>query len=757
MYHLQGFPPLALENIRMLSAFSKAFVVLSTGVSPNIEYVMAAPQGTLSQADKEMLEEMVERMGNIKFPDSQWATLPRSKLSSHFTGAQYARVDAWPLVGPTFLWLFGTHADSFDENCLLLMGQTRQSIEKQYNRFFYGKEVSNDPGGGDRFRLLFEFSPVGIFFYDTNMQITAFNGRFIDTLKTSSLHLRNLNLRTIKDLRIMPALEAPLNGEEGYYEGPYDAMVSKITINALLKTAPVLDDRKQVVGVIGIIQDNTERIENLRALSQSEERFRLVALHSNDVIYEWDPYTNLIHWYGNFAAIAGGVNHPRTFNEFMEIIHPADRTRVADAWNSDLKEGKHWHQEFRIVLENGGERYFKGSGIVLFNKGIPSKAYGTLTNVSNEKLLIQDLQEAIGLAEKNHARVTGLLAAIPDMIFVMDRDGYIRDYHTKYADKLYTPPSRFINRLVDDVLPPHVATLNRQKIAAVLAGKGIETYNYSLQINGKAYDYESRMVFIDNEHVLSIVRDVTRALALEKELIEAKEKAEESDRLKTAFIANMSHEIRTPMNSILGFAELLSTPGLLPEEHIEFTNLIMRNGQQLLRIINDVLEISRLESGLVKIAPTQVKLNDLINDLCQTFGYEAGQKGIHLEAEMPAKAVYLMADGAKLIQVFTNLIHNALKFTPKGGTVTCGFDEKGSLVLFFVKDTGIGIDAANHSKVFGRFMQVSKSNQGDMRGTGLGLPICKNLIELMGGKIWLESEPGIGTRFFFVIPRRYDE
>ncbi len=756
MYQLQGFPPLALESIRMLAAFSRAFVVLSTGISSNIDYIMAAPHRALSAADKEALEGMVRQVAHTNATGSQWTTFPKSNLATSFVGGHFARVDAGPLVGTSFLWLFSDHAGFADENCLLLMEQTRQTIEKQYSRFFYGKESSGNTSGSDRFSLLFEFSPVGIFFYDTSMQITAFNNRFIDTLKTSSLQLRNLNLHAIRDKRIMPALEAPLKGEEGYYEGPYDTLASKITINVLLKTAPVLDDRKQVVGVIGIIQDNTERIETIRALSQSEERFRLVAMHSNDVIYEWDPKTNIIHWYGNLGAVAGGVENPRTFNEFMEMIHPADRSRIADAWETDFKEGKHWHEEFRMVLEKGEERHFKGSGIVLFNKEVPLKAYGTLTNVSNEKLLVQNLQEAIELAGKNHARVKSLLAAIPDMMFVMDKDGYIRDYHTKPGEKLYTS-SPFINRLIDDVLPPHVAALNRQKTAAVLASKGIETYTYSLETDGRAYDYESRMVFMDDEHVLAIVRDVTRALAVERELIAAKEKAEESDRLKTAFVANMSHEIRTPMNSILGFAELLSTPGLSPDEQQEFTGLIMRSGQQLLRIINDVLEISRLETGLVEVTPTQVKLNDLINDLYRIFSLQTVKKGIHLKIETPAEAVFFKADGAKLIQVFTNLIHNALKFTPEGGTVTFGFEEKDYLVLFFVKDTGIGIDAENQPKVFDRFMQVSKSDHGDLGGTGLGLPICKSLVELMGGKIWLESEPGRGARFFFLIPHNTDE
>ncbi len=884
MYHLKGFPPLASESIQMLARFSESYVVLSTLKEGTFEYLMAAPDEVLSSACESSLKSLISMTSPAVSSDNGWAVYPKEQLCGDFLEGRYTVVDAGLLVGSSFLWLFRTRKLPWGAHCLLLMDQTRKALERHYGQFFVEDGFKNSESGGDRFKLLMEFSPVGIFFYETSLEMTAFNSRFSEILQTGENNLHNLNFSTLKDQRIMPALKRPLKGKEGYYEGLYQSTISGIAINVLLKTAPVFNERQQVVGVIGVVEDNTDRertrsalleseerlrllinstpdvicfkdgeerlmvaneswqrlfglqgksflgkdLEDLQRISpkykngleiaertdqkawegkkpikeeeiftlsdgsvivldvvkaplffpdgskrglvvlgrditkrkrmeellrENEERFRLLAMHSSDVIFEWDPSSNLMQWHGDFSLLSRNKENPATLKDFLEVIHPNDRIKVVRAWEKDFQEGSHWREEFRLLLKDGEVCYLKGSGIVLYGKGKTAKYYGTLTNITREKMLIHNLKEAIQMAEQNKEQVKGLLKAIPDMIFIIDKEGCFRDYHAKSSVRLYVPASQFLNKNVDEVLPQSIANLTRNKMLTVLAQKGIETYTYSLEMkDGQVLDYESRMVYIDQNQVLTIVRDVTRARAVENELIQAKERAEESDRLKSAFLANMSHEIRTPMNGILGFSELIRATQLSEEDRRNYTDVIIRSGNQLLRIIDDVLEVSRLETGQVEVVNVRVNLNTMMADLLRFFGVEADKNAIMLEKQIPDREVVCTLDRGKLTQVMNNLISNALKFTPAGGTIHFGFEVQKKEVRFFVQDTGVGIDPAHHDKIFDRFMQVGKTDSGEMGGTGLGLAICKSLVELMGGKLWVQSKLDEGAQFFFTVP-----
>jgi len=257
---------------------------------------------------------------------------------------------------------------------------------------------------------------------------------------------------------------------------------------------------------------------------------------------------------------------------------------------------------------------------------------------------------------------------------------------------------------------------------------------------------------------IAIKEDISVRKQMEAELIVAKNKAEESDKLKSAFLANMSHEIRTPLNSIIGFSELLADSHFKIEEKDEFIGHIISNGNSLLSIISDIMDISKMESGMVRIRTRAVPVLKIVTDIRKQFLGRFLEKGIdfRIESEKELDAVQVMADPERLNQVFNNLISNALKFTTEG-SVLLKYVKEGKMLQFEVKDTGIGIPADFHSKIFDRFSQVETSNSRRFGGNGLGLAITKNLIELMGGKIWLESEQEIGTSFHFTLPMKDDE
>lgn len=241
-----------------------------------------------------------------------------------------------------------------------------------------------------------------------------------------------------------------------------------------------------------------------------------------------------------------------------------------------------------------------------------------------------------------------------------------------------------------------------------------------------------------------------------KELSVLMKKAEESDRLKSAFLANMSHEIRTPLNGIIGFSELLEDEAFEPDQKKEFIRHITTNGNNLLNIISDIMDISKIESGEIKIRSKKMNVKSWLENIHAVNQIKAKEKKLELKTIFPEfeteQDVFVFADPERLFQVINNLISNALKFTSEG-FIEIGYRLAGEMVEFHVKDPGIGISSEYHRTIFDRFRQVETSNARSFGGNGLGLAISKNLIELMGGKIWVESELGNGSTFYFTLPK----
>ena len=238
-----------------------------------------------------------------------------------------------------------------------------------------------------------------------------------------------------------------------------------------------------------------------------------------------------------------------------------------------------------------------------------------------------------------------------------------------------------------------------------------------------------------------------------EQLLEAKERAEESDRLKSAFLANMSHEIRTPMNGILGFSELLKTPGLTGDEQQKYIRIIEKSGARMLNIINDIVDISKIEAGLIKPKMSESNINEQVEFIYTFFKPEVEAKGMKLSFNnpLPTKEVTIITDREKLYAILTNLVKNAFKYTEEG-EIEVGYSKKGGTLEFYVKDTGIGIPEDRQAAIFERFVQADIEDTKARQGAGLGLAITKSYVEMLGGKIWVESEEGSGSTFYFTLP-----
>ncbi len=240
---------------------------------------------------------------------------------------------------------------------------------------------------------------------------------------------------------------------------------------------------------------------------------------------------------------------------------------------------------------------------------------------------------------------------------------------------------------------------------------------------------------------------------LTAELRLAKEHAEESDRLKSAFLANMSHEIRTPMNGILGFADLLKEPGLTGEAQQEYIRIIEKSGERMLNIINDIISISKIESGLLEVNIKSSNINEQMEYVHTFFKPEVESKKLQLllSKKLLMKESIINTDREKVYAILTNLVKNAIKYTTKG-IIEFGCDKKGDELEFFVSDTGIGIPKNRQMAIFERFIQADISDIHALQGAGLGLSISKAYVVLLGGRVWLESEEGKGSTFYFTLP-----
>jgi CheY-like chemotaxis protein len=282
--------------------------------------------------------------------------------------------------------------------------------------------------------------------------------------------------------------------------------------------------------------------------------------------------------------------------------------------------------------------------------------------------------------------------------------------------------------------------------------------NKIVQKNGVEVPVEvlaSKARYKGKECLIGTFRNISDRKKAELELIAAKEKAEESDRLKSAFLANMSHEIRTPMNGILGFAGLLKEPELSGEQQQKYIEIIEKSGTRMLNIINDIISISKIESGIVDINLSETNINKQMQFVYDSLKLDAEHKKLKLSfrCALPEKEAIINTDNEKFYGILSNLVKNAIKYTDKG-TIEFGCVNKGEEVEFYVKDTGIGISKEKTKVIFERFIQADVSDKMARQGAGLGLAISRAYVELLGGKIWAHSEESIGSTFFFTLPRR---
>ena len=359
------------------------------------------------------------------------------------------------------------------------------------------------------------------------------------------------------------------------------------------------------------------------------------------------------------------------------------------------------------------------------------------------------------LNEKNRL-LSAIMDNVPVSLFVKDTgDNFKYLYWNKGFVKIsHIPESAALGHTDFEIFPDKedAEKFRRDDLEVLRTGQRLETQESYLAANGETRIVETVKALIPlkgrSPLIIGVSLDITSFEAIEEELIRARIKAEESDRLKTAFLANMSHEIRTPLNAIVGFSRLMGTAPS-PEEEKMYSDIINQNSEILLQLINDILDLAKIEAGTLEFVKVPVELGELFRNVYEIHKSHL-QPGVELVLDEIPTPITIHEDRNRLMQVLTNLINNASKFT-SDGSIHIGYTLADGYLRFYVKDTGIGISEEKQKEVFGRFVKLNTFVQG----TGLGLSICKMIVERIGGKIGVNSSPGEGSEFYFTIP--YDD
>ncbi|NQU51781.1 MAG: PAS domain S-box protein [Bacteroidetes bacterium] len=607
-----------------------------------------------------------------------------------------------------------------------------------------------------KYKLLSTLSFEGIIIHDKGVVIDV-NQTFLDMTGTSYKELIGKN--------ILENFTIP----EKFHPIIYNSMAKKnsspFEIEAIIKDGsivPVEIEAKEIEGT----NDRTTRAVAIRDITRRKKAEKQIIKLSSAVeqsantIIITDINGNIEYTNRKFTELTGYTSE-EVLGQNPRILSSGRQTKeyYNEMWQTIIA-GKNWTGEFNNKKKNGD--YFweyvtvspirnEEGGITNF-LAIKEDITALKENQQQLKRQNKELLKAKEKAEESETRFKVLHNASFGGIAI-HKKGIILDCNLGLSEISGYTVEELIN--MDGLLL--IAEKSRDRVMGnILAGYEASYEVVGIRKNGEKYPVrlEARVIPYKGENVRVVeFRDITEQKKTEYEFIKAKEKAEESDMLKSAFLANMSHEIRTPMNGILGFSELLKETNITDNDRQDYFKIIKKSSARMLNIINEIMDISKIESGLMEVNIREISLNEQIEQVYYLLKADAEDKGLNLSFKngLPANETFIKTDSQKLYSILSNLVKNAIKYTDKG-SVEFGYNTKANHLEFYVKDTGIGIPADRQEAIFERFIQSDIADIEARQGAGLGLSIAKAFVEMLGGKIWVVSEIGKGTIFYFTLP-----
>lgn len=502
--------------------------------------------------------------------------------------------------------------------------------------------------------------------------------------------------------------------------------------------------------LIGIVRDITIRKLSEQKLQISEERYRRIFNNVPIGIIQFDKQGRILAC-NNYLLKIMNKTREEIINKNLFKLH--GQREISKAIEYSLRGKSIDNDKIYHMRTMTKDIFVKAKFISLYNN--TNEITGGLSFFEE----LTDLKHAEEELKTSQEQFKSVLQAIPDIMLVLSKTGKYIEVFTGNLDLLADTPENLKKNTIYDYVPKKVAEEIIKIITKVIITRELEVYDYPIKVHDKTKWFQAHIVPFkqgNTIHALWVARDITENKQTYLELQKAKEQAEQSDNLKSAFLANMSHEIRTPMNSIIGFSQLLNNPSLSVAKRNEFVSIITNSSKVLLNLINDIVDIAKIEANQLSLDKKPTDIYSLIDELKKLFIEQKNKHNkthIKIITDIPQiiqKTVFY-TDSSRLRQVLSNLIDNALKFTLKGNiTIGCGIENNN--LIFYVKDTGIGIPKDKQNFIFERFNQVDIGESRRFGGTGLGLAISKGIVELLGGNIYCKSIPEKGSTFFFTIP-----
>ena len=488
-----------------------------------------------------------------------------------------------------------------------------------------------------------------------------------------------------------------------------------------------------------------ERKQVEEALRESEKRYRRIFENVQDVYYEESIDGTILDVSPSIEIMSKGQY--RRDDLIGKSMYEFYSESVERQYLLAALQERGSVIDFEITLKNRDDSLIPcsiSSKICIDAQGHPEKIIGSMRDITARKRDEEALQQSYAFSKS-------LLKTIPFGMDIVDEAGTVLflsdNFKRLFGDKA-------IGKKCWDLYHDDKTQCGHCPLIKGITIGETEAYESHGVLGNRIFEIShTGMKYHGKKAMFKIFQDITDRKENEEELIRAKDKAEESDRLKTAFLHNISHEIRTPMNAIIGFSNLLSEPDIDSSTRHSYIDMIMKSSNHLLSIITDIIDISNIEANIVKITRNGIILNSIIRSLYEQFIPKANEKKITMVSEpgLPDEESIILTDSTKLIKIISNLLNNALKFTQQG-QIKFGYAVKDKLLEFFVSDTGLGIPEEYHQRIFDRFYQVDNTISKLYEGTGLGLAICKAYVERLGGEIRLSSTPGVGSTFYFTLP-----
>ncbi len=542
---------------------------------------------------------------------------------------------------------------------------------------------------------------------------------------------------------------------------------------------------KEVVGVSCFGRDTTKRKQDeielgraKEAAEKSEKMYRFLFDNAVEGIFRTDLAGNVIHMNRALMQILGFDSIEAAFRfinrpDSQIWLFPEKRDKYVE-YLKDAKIVNDYHTQF---IKQDETIIWVAIYCRLITDAETNELLidGFIIDITSRKMAEMESIAAKEKAEENEEKYRQIFENSRDVIFIYEvtEDQRYKVVTFNPAEEKYIGNvKQFEGQYIDECIPPYLFNQFRVKYEHCIEAGHLIAYEEEINYGPLNLKMLTQLIPLKNSsgrvyRIIGISHDITENKLLTNQLIEqndkltilnsdlsiAKDKAEESDRLKSAFLANMSHEIRTPMNGILGFAYLLKDAGFSDDEKLGFVNIIEKNGLRMLNILNNIIDISKIEAGLMTCNLETTILNSIFIEIFESFKPEADIKLIDLRLILPENSddEQLITDKFKLDAIITNLVKNALKYTDTG-FVEFGYTKKETEYLLYVKDSGIGVAKDRFDAIFERFIQAEINDRLARQGTGLGLGIAKAYVELLGGKIWIDSELGKGSSFYFTIP-----